>query len=415
MKKIHMLFFPLVTVLIVLVFILKIHLLGGKHLSPYLSFILLLITSVVLVYKNHKKKKILLLCSFYLTCYVIIMFLLFRVFHWPNHDKEYVRVYDNYASYPWQTGEPKEDDFDTEKLSTILNNAKSIKSLRSVLVVKDDKLVIERYFHGCTQFDAFNIFSMTQTVMSSLIGIAIDQGIIESEKDKMIDYLPAYKDQTYILDKKNITIENLLTNKAWLNGDEKESSFNSSNWMKSTLKRPRKKTKGIQHFQQQTGHLLSGIITEVSGKSTKCYAEEYLCKPLGIRIIDWFQSPEGIYRGSNALYLTSRDIARYGDLYLSKGNLNGEQILSKKWINKSINTHVEITLHVDKNFLINGVGYSWITGTIHDKKVFIASDLNGVFIVNIPSENITIVTTRYKIRDYQLIETLICDIVSTMK
>ncbi|MGF7141541.1 serine hydrolase domain-containing protein [Roseimarinus sediminis] len=415
MKKVHILFSLLVSELIVLVIVLKIYLLGGKHLSPYLSFILLLIVSAILIFKNQNKRKMLLLCSFYLTGYVIIMLFLFRVFHWPNHDKEFIRVNNNYTSYSWQTAEPKEDDFNTERLSYILANAKSIKNLQSVLVVKDKKLIVEQYFHGCNQFDAFNIFSMTQTVISSLIGIAIDQGIIGSEKDKMINYFPAYRNQKYISDKKNITIENLLTNQAWLNGNENESSFNSFNWIKSTLKRPRNNKKGIQYFQQQTGHLLSGIITEVSGKSTKKYAEEYLCKPLGIRIINWFQSPGGIYRGSNTLYLTSRDIARFGDLYLSNGKLNGKQILSKKWIDKSLTRHIEITLQVNKDFLINGVGYSWITGTIHNKDVYIASDLNGVFIINIPSEDITIVTTRYKIRDYKSIESLICDIVSTIK
>ncbi len=415
MKKFHILFSSLVTGLTVLVIILKIYLLGGKHLSPYLSFILLLIVSAVLIIKNQNKKKMLLLCSFYLACYVTIMFFLFHIFHWPNHDKEYIRVQNNYTSYPWQTGEPKEEDFNTEKLSYILTNAKNIKNLRSVLVVKNNKLIVEQYFHGCTQFDAFNIFSMTQTFMSSLIGIAIDEGIIESEQDRMINYFPAYRDQKYISDKKNITIEDLLTNQAWLNGDENESSFNSFNWVKSTLKRPRKKKKGVQYYQQQTGHLLSGIITEASGESTKKFAEENICMPLGIRVIDWFQSPEGIFKGSNFLYLTSRDIARFGDLYLSNGKLNGKQILSKKWIDKTLNRSVEITLPVNKDFTINGVGYSWITGTIHNKNVYIASDLNGVFIINIPSEDISIITTRYKIRDYKSIESLICDIVSTIK
>jgi len=415
MKKLHILLTSLVVGLIFLVITLKIYLLGGKHLAPYLSFIILLIVSAVLIHKTQKKKKALLLSSFYLIGYVIVIFLLFRIFHWPNHDLEYIHADDNYASYPWQTAEPNGDDFNTEKLFTILNNAKSIKNLRSVLVVKDNKLVVEQYYHGCNQFDAFNIFSMTQTVISSLVGIAIDQGVIKSENDKMINYLPAYKDQKYVSDKKKITIENLLTNRAWLSGNPNESSFNSFNWIKSTLKRPRNNKKGIQYFQQQTAHLLSGIITEASGKSTRNYAEEYLCKPLGIKIIDWFQGPEGIYRGSNALYLTSRDIARFGNFYLSNGTLNGKQIISEEWINKSLNKHVEISLQVNNDFQINGVGYSWILATIHNKSAFIASDMNGVFIVNIPSENITIVTTRYKIRDYQLIESLICDIVATTK
>lgn len=415
MKKLHLLFLALVTALVALVITLKIYLLGGKHLSPYLSFLLLFIVSLFCVYKSQNKKKVALISSLYLVFYVAIMFFLFRVFHWPNHDKEYIRVPDNYASYPWQLSEPKTEDFDVEKVTGILENAKSISNLRSFLLVKDKKLIVEQYFHGCNQYDAFNIFTMTQTVMSSLIGIAIDQGAIESEHDKVVKYLPKYNGQNYLEDKQDITVENLLTNTAWLSGNENESSFSSFNWTRSILKRPRTPKKGTLYFQQQTGHLLSGILTEASGKTTRDFAQEYLCKPLGIEIIDWFQSPEGIYRGSNALYLTSRDIARYGDLYLSKGLLDKKQIISKDWIDKSLKVSVDVNIKVNDNFVIEGIGYSWISGIIHGYNVFIAGDLNGVFIINIPGKNITIVTTRYKINDYQQIENLICDVVSTIK
>ncbi len=415
MKKFHILFSVLVVVFISLVVILKIHLLGGKHLSPYILFAVLFIISTILIIVVENKRKMLLISISYLFSYIVIILSLFHIFNWPNHDREYISIPKDYTSFQWQINEPNTVDFDTEKLSSILKKAETIDNLRSVLIVKDKKLVVEHYYHGCTKNNAFNIFSTTQAFMSSLIGIAIDNGVIGSEHDKIIDYFPHYKDKDYVSDKTDLTIEHLLTNTAGLSGDGRESSFNSFNWTKSTLKRPKIGNTGKHYFQQQTGHLLSGIITEASSKNTKDFAEKYLCKPLGIHIIDWFKSPEGIYRGSNALYVTSRDLARYGDLYLSKGKLDGKQIISESWINKSQKVSIDLNFKITENFTISGVGYSCLTGKIHGYDVFLFGDMQGVFIINIPYANITIVTTRYKTYDYQLIEELICEIISTIK
>ncbi len=415
MKKFHILLSILVIGFIVLVILFKTYLFGGKHLVPYIAFIILFIVSLIFFFTNRNKKKILLISSTYLLSYIIINLFLFSFYHWPNHDREYVSVPKDYTSYQWQTDKPNNNDFDTVKLSNILERAKNITNLRSVLIVKNKKLVVEKYYHGCSKNDAFNMFSMTQSFMSSLIGIAIDNSIIESEYDNIINYFPKYKNEDFVLEKADIKIKNLLTNTAGLSGDKNERSFNSLNWTKSTLKRKKTGKTGDHYFQQQTGHLLSGIITEASGENTKDFAEEYLCKPIGIKIIDWFQSPEGIYRGNNAIYFTSRDLARFGDLYLSKGKLDGKQIISENWIDKSKEQYVDIDFQVTDNFKISGIGYSWLTGKIHDYDVFLSGDMLGQFIINIPSVDVTIVTTRYKLYDYQLIEELICDIISTIK
>lgn len=414
MKKFHILLSILVIGFIVLVILFKTYLFGGKHLVPYIAFIILFIVSLILFLANRNKKKILLISSAYLLSYIVINFFLFSFYHWPNHDKEIISVPKDYTSYNWQTDKPNFEDFDAVKLSNILDKAENINNLRSVLIVKEKKLVIEKYYHGSSTNDAFNMFIMTQSIISSLIGIAIDNNIIENENKKLIDYFPKYKSKDYVSDKADLTIEHLLTNTAGLDGDQNERSFKSLNWIESTLKRPKTKKTGENYLQQQTAHLLSGIITETSGKNTKGFAEKYLCKPLNIKIIDWFQSPEGVYRGSNAIYFTSRDLARFGDLYLSGGKLEGKQIISENWITKSLKAHSNVEFKINNNFNITGIGYSWLSGKIYHYDVFLVSDLGGQFIINIPSKNITIVTTTYKGHDYQLIEELICEIISTI-
>ncbi len=415
MKKYHILFLLLDSGFIAFVILFKTFLWGGKHLSPYLFFAVLLFLSLILVATSKHRRKIIQISSFYLLCYIISVFLLFQIFHWPNHDREYIRVPDGYSSYPWMVDKPALEDFDTLMLSELLKKADQINNLRSVIIVKDKKLVVERYFHGCTVDDAFNMFSMTQAIMSSLTGIAVDKGIINSVNDTVIGYFPKYRSKAFVNDKTDLTINHLLTNTAGLSGNKYESSFKSLNWIRSTLKRPKQQETGKHYFQQQTGHLLSGIITNSSRKSTKEFAEEYLCKPLGIRITDWFRSPEGIYQGNNALYLTSRDLARFGDLYLSQGELDGKQIISEAWIKEATHTHVKTNYTLNDNFIISGVGYSWLTAKIHDYEVLFTSDLVGQYIINIPAVNVTIVTTVFKMHDHELMKELISDIISTFK
>jgi len=416
MKIFHTISSVLLIILLSTVVLYKTFLIGGKHLFPYFGFVFFSVLFLIFyISKKEYRKQILKFALIYLSTYIIFAFSLFKIFHWPNHDNEIIDTPKEYVSYQWKTETPKFENFDTLNLSKILINADKIEHLRSVLIVKDEKLIVENYYHKGSKNQAFNIFLISQTIMSSLIGIAIDEKFIGNVNDKMIDYFPQYRNKVYILDKADITIENLLTNTAGLSGNRFERSFNSLNWTRSSLKRPKINKTGDFFFQQQTAHLLSAIITETSGMNTRDFANKYLCIPLGIKIIDWFESPEGIYRGSNAIYLTARDIARFGNFYLSDGKIDNKQIISKNWIEQSIFPHIKVEIKINENFIITGAGYSWLSGKINDLDVFLTTSLGGQFILNIPSKNITIVTTTYKPFDYQKIDDLIYKIISTIK
>ncbi len=415
MKRFHLTLSTTLIGLIITSIIFKTYLFGGKHLFPYFAIgILILELSVLFIFGKHKRKRILQSGLIYLLGYIIIMSGLFKIFHWPNHDQEIISTPESYISYNWKTEKPSSLDFNTEELSHVLEKATSINQIRSVLIVKDKKLVVEKYYHGSSVNNAFNLFLMTQPLVSSLIGIAIDEDFIDNTNQKVFEFFPEYKSKSYVSDKTDLTIEHLLTNRAGLGGDQNERSFKSLNWTKSTLERPRLDKSGKFKLQQQTAHLLSGIITQASGMNTLDFAEQYLCNPLGIKIIDWFQSPEGIYRGSNAIYLTSRDLARYGNLYLSGGRADGKQIIPESWINQSYNEPLKFKMALNDNFMISGIRYSWLTGTIHNHDVHFATDLRGQFIINIPGKDITLITTTYKLDDYQLMESLVCDIIATI-
>lgn len=416
MKKFHIILSISLLSILSIIVILKTFLIGGKHLFPYFGFVILCIPLFIFFIQNKSIRKVIILSGFfYLLGYSIITLCFFHIFHWPNHDHEVISIPKGYTPFEWQMEKPNSLDFDTAMLSKVVNEGRKIEYLSSVLIVKNNKLVVEQYFHGCSKNDAFNISLMTQTIVSSLIGIAINENIIKNINEKVLDLLPEYKNKAFVSDKKDLTIEHLLKNTAGLSGDKYERSFQSLNWTKSSLFRPRIKKTGDFYFQQQTAHLLSTIITKSSGINTRDFAEKFLCKPLGIKIIDWFQSPEGIYRGSNAIYFTSRDLARYGQLYLLGGKVENKQIIPVNWVAQSTSKQVDINFKINDDFNITGIGYSWLLGKIKNLDVYLASDMGGQFIINIPSKNITIITTASKPFDILLVETFICNVFSAIK
>ena len=94
---------------------------------------------------------------------------------------------------------------------------------------------------------------------------------------------------------------------------------------------------------------------------------------------------------------------------------DGKQIISEAWIKEATHTHVKTNYTLNDNFIISGVGYSWLTAKIHDYEVLFTSDLVGQYIINIPAVNVTIVTTVFKMHDHELMKELISDIISTFK
>jgi CubicO group peptidase (beta-lactamase class C family) len=104
---------------------------------------------------------------------------------------------------------------------------------------------------------------------------------------------------------------------------------------------------------------MSGILTKRSGMSILEFARKYLFGPLGINIKLWRQDPQGIYIGGTEMFLTPRDMAKLGYLYLRKGFWNGQEIVPSGWINESTGFQVSTG---DQGFSNYGYGYWWWRG-----------------------------------------------------
>jgi CubicO group peptidase (beta-lactamase class C family) len=217
--------------------------------------------------------------------------------------------------------------------------ARELPRLHSLLVSRRGTLVLERYYNGARASRLANVKSVSKSVISALVGIAIDRGLIESVRVPVAAILPGHFRGASDDPKRQITIEDLLTMRSGL---ESTSSRNygawvrSPNWVKYVLERPLESTPGTD-MEYSTGntHVLSAILTRVTRSSTWSFAQEALAKPLGFTLARWPRDPQGVYFGGNEMLMTPRQMIAFGELYLNRGRWNGRQIVSERWIDAS--------------------------------------------------------------------------------
>lgn len=231
------------------------------------------------------------------------------------------------------------------------------KNIAGITVIRQGKTVYEQGFHEHTAEDTLHVASITKSIISALIGVAIDKGYIKSVDQKVLDYFPEY-DPGFDETKKQVTIKHLLTMTAPYSYEEEpfEEFCMSSNWVTYVLDvLDGEKPMGTFQYSTAGIHLLSAILTKATGKSAREFANEMLFKPVGMHILPdlklpaenpndffyrkeafgWISDPQGINTGGWGITLSARDLALFGELYLRKGEWNGKQIISKVWIEES--------------------------------------------------------------------------------
>jgi CubicO group peptidase (beta-lactamase class C family) len=217
--------------------------------------------------------------------------------------------------------------------------AADLPRLHSLLVSHRGTLVFERYFNNRRATQLANVKSVSKSIISALIGIAIEHGHIPTVHEPIATYFGQHLRAEADAPKRRITIEALLTMRAGL---ESTSSRNygawvrSPNWVRFVLSRELQDTPGASmEYSTGNSHLLSAILTRATGKSTWQYAQEVLAKPLGFSLTRWPQDPQGIYFGGNEMLMTPRQMVAFGELYLYRGARGGRQIVPARWVDDS--------------------------------------------------------------------------------
>jgi CubicO group peptidase (beta-lactamase class C family) len=231
--------------------------------------------------------------------------------------------------------------------------------MHSLLVARNGYLVAEHYYNGHGKHTIWHTRSVTKSVISALVGIALDKGYLDSVDQRIAELLPDYFYPGMDSAKYDITVKHLLTMTAGFeweeNGTIQDQWAASSDWLAFTVNLPMAYEPGtVFQYNSSLPHLLSGIITEQARMSTLDFANKFLFDSLGVTIMRWDGAPEGIFMGGFGLLLTPRDMARFGQLYVDGGIIDGFRILSPEWVEESTSKHVSTGSSV-----ATGYGYLW--------------------------------------------------------
>ena len=248
--------------------------------------------------------------------------------------------------FNWKRSTPEEQGIDSRGLVRAVSrvNDKRI-NLHSLIMIRNGHLIFETYAPPYDKNTLHNVKSVTKSIMSTMVGIALEGGILVSLDQTVCEYFPEYFTDSMDPRKRAITLRHLLTMTSGLDLDENgpimDGIFSSDNWIKATFERPMQDDPG-QRFMYCTAltHAMSGILTRASDRSLLELCNHYLFGPIGINGIQWMQGPDGYNYGGAQLFMTPRDMAKVGLLFLNKGRWDGEQIVPCEWILESTRDHM---------------------------------------------------------------------------
>ena len=284
----------------------------------------------------------------------------------------------------------------TAAIEDVFLSAEQLPNLKSLIVYKDNRVIREKYFHNGAADSDHDVRSVTKSVMSTLIGIAIDNGFIQSE-DQTIDVFLQPLVGNIDSAKANIRIRDLLSMSSGFYGNELASSSEYNNWISApnqllyTLNQPLVSQPGQSFFYNSgASHLLSVVLTQATGMSSYNFAKQYLFQPLGISDHSWSTDKQGLNNGAAGLRLTPQDMLKIGGLYLNGGIYNNNQVVSKGWITKA--TTAKITTGSVIPFA-SDYGYLWWNGRAYSHNYYFASGWGGQFIFIVPDLNLVVVAS----------------------
>ena len=282
--------------------------------------------------------------------------------------------------------------------------AQTLPRLHSLLVSLRGELLFERYYNGRSRDRLANIKSASKSVISALVGIAVDRRLIPDVQTPIATYFPELASDSDAR-KTEITVEHLLTMRPGLEGTSNRNYgawVTSRDWVRHALARPMFAAPGAK-MEYSTGntHLLSAILTKAAGKTTRQFANEALATPLGFTLAQWPRDPQGIYFGGNDMLLTPRQMLAFGELYLNEGRVGGEQVLSPRWVQWSCEG-VERNRRPGPGFDPDGnidplrdrrYGYGWWVHQIGDYETCFAWGYGGQYIFVLPELDVVVVAT----------------------
>jgi CubicO group peptidase (beta-lactamase class C family) len=298
---------------------------------------------------------------------------------------------DYWPTEGWRISTPEQQGMDSEMLADMLSTIQGQDyAIDGVTVVRNGYVVADATVYPFGPDSRHIIHSCTKSIVSALIGIAIERGYIEGVDQPMLNFFPERSVANLDAEKEALTLEHLLTMASGLecrdsylyNWRGLEQMRASGDWVQFVLDLPVAEPPGSRfEYCNGASFLLSAIIQETTGKSALAFAQEHLFGPLGISDVEWPSNPQGINIGWGELHMRPHDMAKIGYLYLNKGRWDGEQIVPSDWVQTSTRKHIAATLQ-------DGYGYQW---WVTDSGVYMALGYAGQFIFVVPEQALVVV------------------------
>jgi CubicO group peptidase (beta-lactamase class C family) len=259
----------------------------------------------------------------------------------------------------WPTSPPEEQGFDSDMLAEVVEQIdQEDLPVDSLLVVRNGVLIVDAYFYPYLGDGTHDVQSVTKSVTSTLVGIAVDQGLLTLDQNMVASFPDLDPDPAN--GKADIELRHLLTMTSGLECGRTEGEpelyemIGSDNYVQYALDLPMAVAPGTAFAYCSPGsHLLSAMLANVTSTNTLDFARDNLFDPLGIKDAEWPEDPQGVNHGWGDLRLHPRDMARIGQLFLNAGDWNGVQVVSKAWVQEA--TQKLVVVDTEEN----GYGYQW--------------------------------------------------------
>lgn len=301
--------------------------------------------------------------------------------------------FDYWPTHGWKTTTPEEQGMDSGKLVDMVKIIRDLAlNVDSVTIVRNGYIVLDSYFYPFPENTKHNLYSSSKSVMSILIGIAIEKKLIKDVKQPVLSFFPDKTISNIDENKKKMTLENLLTmttgmacEDSWLHGRTGlYEMMGSSDWAQHVLDLQMIKPPGdVFEYCSGATYLLSVILQKASGKKSLDFARQYLFSPLGITDAYWDTNSQGIDWGFANLRLTPHDMAKIGWLFLNQGKWDNNQVVPAAWVRDSIQRHIKA------GTIAEFYGYQWWV----EKDYYAAIGSGGQYILVNPKQNIVAVFT----------------------
>ena len=293
---------------------------------------------------------------------------------------------------PWQTSTPEAQGIDSAKLADVLLAIRDQDiHVHSLLIARNDKVVANAYFYPYDGTTVHDLASVTKSVMTTLIGIAADQGKLSLD-DSMVSFFPDRTIANQSALKTRITVRDLVSMTSGLDCEKEPAEPTvsemraSPDWIQFVLDREVVREPGTYFVYCSPGmHLLSAILQQATGMTALEFARSYLFRPLGIREVIWPSDPQGYNTGWGELRIHPHDMAKLGYLWAHGGVWHGRHVISQEWVEASVRPLSDTR---EGSFY----GYGWWVDT-GEPASYSAEGRGGQYVIVVPRYNIVIAAT----------------------